>query len=143
MTTATTTTNEEIVGAFIDRLFSQGDLTAVDDYLADDFVNHDPPYPGAPSDREGMRNAAVLFRAACPDWHSTAEQYVSEGDVVVERFTASGTHSGELFGVAPTGNTLNLAGINIFRIRDGRIVDRWGRLDDLGLQVQLGLVAQS
>jgi predicted ester cyclase len=66
---------------------------------------------------------------------------VGEGDIVVELFTASGTHSGsEIMGVAATGRTVTLPGINIFRIRDGRIVERWGRLDDLGLLRQLGLV---
>jgi predicted ester cyclase len=58
---------------------------------------------------------------------------------VVERFTASGTHQGELMGVTGTGETITLHGINIFRIADGKIVERWGQLDQLGLLHQLGL----
>jgi steroid delta-isomerase-like uncharacterized protein len=143
-TTSTSTTtaaaNAAVVGEFIDRVFTQGDLSAVDDLLTDDFVNHDPPFPGAPLDREGFRIAGDVFRKACPDWHSDVERYVCDGDMVVEQFAASGTHRGELMGVAPTGNTLTLKGINIFRVRDGRIVERWGRLDELGLRTQLGLV---
>jgi predicted ester cyclase len=72
-------------------------------------------------------------------WHSELEQLVAEGDIVVERFTASGTHRGELMGAQPTGKTINLAGINIFRIDGDKIVERWGRLDELGLLRQLGL----
>jgi predicted ester cyclase len=83
----------------------------------------------------------VMFRAALPDWHSDLDQLVQEDDIVVERFTASGTHTGaELMGVPATGRTIVLAGINVFRIADGRIVERWGRLDELGLLRQLGLV---
>ena len=64
---------------------------------------------------------------------------VAEGDIVVERFTASGTHRGPLYGAEPTGNTICLRGINIFRVENGKIVERWGRLDELGLLRQLGL----
>ncbi len=132
--------NKTLVTDFIGALFTKGDPRAVDDYLSDDFVNNDPPF-GASADREGMRAAGAMFRAVCPDWHSDLELLVAEGDIVVERFTASGTHTGvDLMGVAASGRTIALAGINIFRVRDGRIVERWGRLDDLGLLHQLGLV---
>ncbi|MFI6151573.1 ester cyclase [Kitasatospora sp. NPDC051170] len=133
--------NKSTVTAFIDALFGKGDLGAVDEYLAEDFVNHDPPFGGS-ADREGMRRAGALFRAACPDWHSDQDLVVGEGDLVVEHFTASGTHRGELLGVAPSGRPLTLPGINIFRLRDGRIVERWGRLDELGLLRQLGLAQE-
>ncbi len=110
--------NKNIVTSFIDALFTKGDLGAVDEYLAGDYVDHDPPM-GFPASREGMRAAAAAFRAAFPDWHSDIGFYVEEGDLVVENFR-----------------------INIWRIRDGLIVERWGRLDDLGLLRQLGLVPQ-
>lgn len=131
--------NKTIVREFIDGLFTKGDLGAVDLYLAEDFVNHDPPF-GATSDREGMRGAAAMFRAAFPDWHSNVGLLIGEGDLVVEQFTASGTQQGEIMGVPATGRTVTLRGIQIFRLRDGRIVERWGRLDDLGVLSQLGLV---
>ncbi len=131
--------NKSVVSEFIEALFSKGDLAAVDRYLAPEFVNHDPPL-GISADREGMRAAGALMRAAFPDWQSDQHLVVGEGDIVVEHFTASGTHRGEVMGVAPTGNTLALKGINIFRVRDGRIVERWGRLDDLGFLAQLGVV---
>jgi steroid delta-isomerase-like uncharacterized protein len=132
--------NKTVVRRFIDALFTDGDLGAIEEYLADDFVNHDPPL-GLPPDAEGMRTAGAMFRAAFPDWHSDLHAMVAEGDIVVERFTASGTHRGELLGAAPTGKVVELRGINIFRLRDGRISERWGRLDELGLLQQLGLAA--
>lgn len=130
--------NKTIVRSLIDRLFTEGDLDAVDIYLASDFVMHDPPL-GVSPDREGMRTAADMIRKAFPDWHSDLHLLVGEDDFVAERFTASGTHQGELLGAAPTGNTVSLKGINIFRLRNGRVVEWWSRLDELGLSRQLGL----
>jgi steroid delta-isomerase-like uncharacterized protein len=135
----TTEDNKSIAREFIDALFTKGDLGAVDRLLSDDFINHDPPF-GAPAGREGMRAAATSFRSACPDWHTDCPFLVGEGDLVVEPFTASGSHMGELMGVVGQGQKLTLMGINIFRVNNGQIVERWGRLDELGLFRQLGLV---
>jgi steroid delta-isomerase-like uncharacterized protein len=131
--------NKKVVTQFIDGLFSRGDLSAVDTYLAESFVNHDPPV-GASADREGMRAAGAMFRTAFPDWHSDLHLLIAEGDLVAEHFTARGTQVGEIMGVGPTGREVCLRGINIFRVRDGLIIERWGRLDDLGFLQQLGLV---
>jgi steroid delta-isomerase-like uncharacterized protein len=132
--------NKATVTEFIQALFTKGDLEAVDRYLSEAFVNHDPVLGGG-SDRDAFRDMAAMVRTGFPDWHSDAHLLVGEGDVVVEHFTASGTHRGELFGAAPTGKTVSLHGINIWRVRDGRITERWGRLDDLGFLGQLGLSA--
>ena len=134
--------NKRIVDEFITALFSDGDLTAVDRYLDPGFVNHDPPFPGAPDGPEGMRRAGEIFRRAFPDWRSDLQQLIAEGDLVAENFRAHGTHSGPLMGETPTGREIVLRGVNIFRIADGRIVERWGRLDHLGLLQQLGLAPQ-
>jgi steroid delta-isomerase-like uncharacterized protein len=138
----TTEDNKSIAREFIDALFTKGDLGAIDRLLSTDFINHDPPF-GAPAGREGMRAAATIFRSACPDWHTDCPFLVAEGELVVEPFTASGTHTGELMGVVGQGQELTLTGINIFRVRNGQIVERWGRLDELGLLRQLGLVPQA
>jgi steroid delta-isomerase-like uncharacterized protein len=136
------TNNKELVETFIQELFTKGDLDATERYLDPKFVNHDPPFPGASSGPDGMRMAAESFRQALPDWHSDVEQLIAEDDVVVERFTASGTHTGtSLMGVPASGKTITLAGINIFRVSAGRIVERWGRLDEVGLLRQLGMIS--
>ncbi len=137
---STTESNKTVVKDFIDGLFTKGDLGAVDTHLAEDFINHDPPF-GVTPDREGMRDAGKMMRAAFPDWHSDLHALIAEGDVVVERFTAGGTQRGEVMGVPPTGKTVSLPGINIWRLRDGLIVERWGRLDDLGFLRQLGVAS--
>jgi steroid delta-isomerase-like uncharacterized protein len=132
-------TNKALVTEFIDALFTRGELDAVDRYLAPGFVNHDP-FPGFAADREGLRQTAQAFRQAFPDWHSQLQALIAEEDLVSERFTARGTHQGEIMGVAPTGREVTLAGINIFRVQDGKLVERWGRTDDLGFLQQLGIV---
>jgi steroid delta-isomerase-like uncharacterized protein len=130
---------KQLVEDFIQALFTDGDLEAVDRYLDPAFVNHDPPFPGAPEGPEGMRQAAAMYRQALPDWHSEVDQLVAEDNIVVERFTASGTHHGDLMGVPGTGQTIVLRGINVFRVTGDKIVERWGQLDELGLLRQLGL----
>jgi steroid delta-isomerase-like uncharacterized protein len=135
----TSTRNKQIVEEFITALFTDRDLTAVDRYLDPDFVNHDPPLPGAPDGPDGMRQAAELFRQAFPDWRSDVQHMIAEGDLVAEHFVAHGTHRSSVMGETPTGHHVVLRGVNIFRIADGKIVERWGRLDDLGLLQQLGL----
>src|SRR6188472_3779010 len=88
----TTTNSKQIVREFISALFSKGDLMAVDRYLDPDFINHDPPLPGAPDGPEGMREAAEVFRQAFPDWRSDPQHMIAEGDLVAEHFVAHGTH---------------------------------------------------
>lgn len=140
MTTDQLAAHKELVASFIQGLFTRGDMDAIDRYLDPGFINHDPPFPGSPTGREGMRQAAAMFREALPDWHSDVEQLVAEDELVVERFTASGTHRGSLMGVPPTGEVLALKGMQMFRIQDNKIIERWGRLDEMGLMRQLGLV---
>jgi steroid delta-isomerase-like uncharacterized protein len=139
-----TTPNKQLVEDFIQALFTKGDLDAVDRYLDPALVNHDSPFPGAPDGPEGFRYAGAQIRAALPDWHSDVHELVEEGDLVVERFTASGTHTGEpLLGVPASGRSVTLPGINIFRVRNGKIVERWGQLDSLGMLRQLGVIPES
>jgi steroid delta-isomerase-like uncharacterized protein len=135
----TSTTNKQIVEEFITALFTDGDLTAVDRYLDPEFINHDPPLPGATNGPDGMRQAAELFRRAFPDWRSDIQHMIAEGDLVAEHFVAHGIHRSSVMGESATGHDVVLRGVNIFRIADGKIVERWGRLDDLGLLQQLGL----
>ncbi len=130
--------NKAVVRKFIDALFTDGDLGATDLYLATGFVNHDPPV-GVGPDAEGMRAAGAMFRAAFPDWHSELHALVAEDDIVVERFTASGTHRGELMGVAPTDKHVELKGVNIFRSTTARSRSDGAASTSSGCFRQLGL----
>jgi predicted ester cyclase len=135
----TSTTNKQIVKEFIAALFTDGDLTAIDRYVDPGFINHDPPLPGSSDGPDGMRKVAEIMRQAFPDWRSDVQHMIAEGDLVAEHFVAHGTHRGSVMGESPTGQDVVLRGVNIFRIANAKIVERWGRLDDLGLMQQLGL----
>ena len=134
-----TTDNKAIVKEFIDRLFTEGDVSVLDELAAPEYVDHHPPFGGART-LDGWRATATMIRDAFPDWHSDLHAPYAEGDIVVERFTASGTQRGDIFGLPSSETVCTLDGINIFRVRDGKIVERWGRVDELGLLRQLGVV---
>ena len=80
------------------------------------------------------------YRTAFPDLRLTIEAQVSEGDLVVTRWKASGTHQGELFGIAPTGKQATVTGISLTRVSGGKIAEDWTNWDTLGLLQQLGAV---
>ena len=119
-----TMTNKQIVRRFSDEVWGQGNLTAADEVLAVDLVEHNP-LPGQGAGREGHKQVVTLFRSAFPDLRVTTEDLVEDGDRVALRWKAEGTHRGELMGIAPTGRRVTLTGIEIVRISAGKIVERW------------------
>ena len=82
------------------------------------------------------------FRAAFPDLRVKNEDVIAEGDKVVARWTARGTHNGALMNIPPTGKQVTLKGIDVLRIEGGKIVERWGEFDALGMLHQLGVIGQ-
>ena len=89
----------------------------------------------------GPRQAIAVFRAAFPDVHFTIEDTLVDRDMVVIRWTVRGTHHGEFLGVAPTGKQVTFTGINIYRIANGQIVERWAEEDGVHLYQQLGILS--
>ena len=134
--------NKNTVTSFIDALFTKGDLGAVDEYLAEDFVDHDPPMGRSRRPGGHARRPRPCSGPPSPTGTATWTSSSTRATWWSRHFTASGTQQGEIFGVPASGRTVSLPGINIWRVRDGRIVERWGRLDELGLMRQLGLVPQ-
>jgi steroid delta-isomerase-like uncharacterized protein len=87
-----------------------------------------------------LKGAVQLFRTAFPDLHFTIEDEIAEGDTVVSRWTARGTHRGEFMGTPPTGRTIAVTGMDILHFVDGRIRENWAAFDALGLLQQLGAI---
>ncbi len=131
--------NKALMHRFVEAVQNQHNLALLDDLLAPTFVNHSAP-PGLPADREGVRQLFTLFRAAFPDGRMTIEQMVAEGDKVATRKTFQGTHQGEFLGIAPTGRQVAISLIDIVRLVDGKLVEHWNVVDNLGLLQQLGVV---
>ncbi len=133
--------NKQIVRQFYDAVWTGGRLADAGAWLADNLVDHNAmAFPDRAAGAAGLLQVVGMIRGALPDLQRTIEDQVCEGDTVVTRFTDSGTHRGDLLGIPPTGRTVSLAGINIERIRDGKICDIWHVEDLLGLMTQLGAV---
>lgn len=117
----------------------QGDLGIVDELVAEDYKNHNPIVPDAPPGPEGFKENVSALLTAFPDITWSIEDVIAEGDKVVFRAVGHGTHEGELMGIEPTGREVTLSGIVIFRIDDGRVVERWAQFDTMGMLSQLGV----
>ena len=89
---------------------------------------------------EGVKQFIAAPRRAFPDFQTTIDDILAQGDKVVVRFTARGTHRGKFQGVAPTGKQVTWAGINIYQITGGKIAETWQLGDALGLMQQLGAI---
>ena len=122
--------------AFVDEIQNQGHIERVDDFIAEDFVNHSAP-PGIPPTREGAEQIFRMIRSAFPDHDAKVVQLIGEGDLVATYKTFTGTHEGEFFGVAPTGRRATIHVMDFVRFRDGKITEHWGIFDVAGLMAQL------
>ncbi len=132
--------NKDLVRRFVEEIFNKSNLAALDQFVTADIADHKPPFPGLPPGIEGARQVFAAFHAAFPDARVTIEDMVAEGDRVVWRWTFSGTNQGSLMGMPPTGKPVTFTGIDIFRMADGKIAERWANEDDLGMMQQLGIV---
>lgn len=134
----TNESNKQIVRRFFE-LFNAGEINAMNQVYAEDVVDHDP-VPMQPEGLAGVRIVLNAFRAAFPDMTVTIEHLVADGDLVTSRQTARGTQQGELLGIPPTGKRVELKAFDMYRIRDGKIVEVWHLEDMLGLMMQLGAI---
>lgn len=140
MATTTTTDMATIARRWNEELFdARGRIEAAREFVAEDYIEHSGP-PWQPAGLEGVIWIANAFRTAFPDISSRVEDVIAAGDKVVVRFSAVGTHLGDFWGIPPTGKVGEITGIHIFRIADGKIAERWGNSDDLGMMRQLGVI---
>ena len=95
---------------------------------------------GIPPGIEGAKAAHQIMLDGCPDYHTVIEDMFAEGDKVAARITITGTHTGVLMSVPPTGRKLVFTGIYICRISNGKIVEHWGEEDAVSLLMQLGVL---
>ena len=131
--------NKALLRRSVEEVFSaQGDLDVADEIYAPNYVGHNPLDPEDVRGPEGAKEQARMYRSAFPDVRLNIEEQVAEGDRVVTRWIGSGTHQGEMMGIAPTGNQIRVDGITISRIQDGKVVEDWELFNALGLMQQLG-----
>ena len=136
--------NKEKARRLLEEGFGQGKVEVVDEVLDPDFVCYDPnSEAGEVRGADTIKQEIEWFRSAVPDLTYTIEDQISEGDKVVTCYTARGTHQGEFFGVAGTGNRIEMSGIQIDRFEEGgKMVEEWPECDLLGAMRQMGAVSQ-
>lgn len=132
--------NKVTVRSLIEEAFNKGNLSAIDDLIADAYVNY---VAGTEvRGREGMKEFVTTYRTALPDYHCVIEDQIAEGDKVVTRWTFRGTHDRELMGIPPTGKRVSVSGVVIDRLANGRLVETWLQADMLGMLQQLGVIPE-
>jgi predicted ester cyclase len=135
--------NKALVRRYIEEAFNKGNMAIVDELIAAEYKVHPSP-PDRKAGIEGEREFVRMVRAEWPDLRLTVEDQLAEGDKVVTRWTARGTHTRPVttqYGsMGPTNKQVTITGINIDRIAGGKVVESWGNSDQLGLLQQLGAI---
>ena len=136
--------NKEKMRRFLEEGFGQGKTEVVDELLHSDFVCYDPnSETGEIRGADTVKGEIEYFHSAVPDLSWRVEDQIVEGDTVVSRWKASGTHQGEFFGVAGTGNRIEMTGINIDRFDEsGKLIEEWPEYDLLGAMKQIGAIPE-
>jgi steroid delta-isomerase-like uncharacterized protein len=129
--------------AIVRRWFAEtdkGNVAIVDELCHPDYIDHSPPLPGMPRGNAGVRRANEVLGAAFPDTVHIIDDQVAEGDKVVTRLRGRGTFTGEFLGIPPNGKVVEITGISIHRLADGKLVEHWANADLLSLMQQLGAI---
>jgi steroid delta-isomerase-like uncharacterized protein len=133
--------NKAIARRTFEEVYSGRNPDAADELYSPDFVDRDPAAPPEMTrGPEGVKQQAAMYKAAFPDLEMTVEDQLAEGDKAVTRWTARGTHEGELMGVPASGTRVTVTGITISRISDGKVEEEWTNWDGLGLMQQIGAI---
>ena len=130
--------NKRFMQRFVEETINKKNLDAIDELVAEDFTEH-LPFPGQGPGREGLKYVISAFLTAFPDIHWALEEQIAEAEKVVSRFTMTGTHQGEFLGIPATGKSVNVWGVVIDVVRDGKFSESRIIMDTLGLMQQLGV----
>ena len=130
--------NKELLRKAVEEVWNKGNFDNMKEMVSDDFVIH---FPG--EEIRGLENIKTFYtelRKAFPDIRFTIVDQIAEENKVVTRWTGAGTHKGEFKGIPPTGQKVKISAIDIDRISDGKFVECWSNMDELGLMQQLGVM---
>ena len=132
-----TQSNKAIVQRIYADGWNKGNEAAIDEILASD-LKHEPFFPDWPTGAASFKRLVRLWRTAFPDLHEEVVEMIAEGDQVASRIRISGTHRGEFYGLGGAGRSFSIYGGEMFRLRDGKVVEYAYSEDVLGLFTQLG-----
>ena len=131
--------NETTMRRFVEQVINNGYFPVLDEVIHPNYVYRSPDQ--VLQGPEALRDLFTAYRSAFPDLHIEIEEVVSAGNKTVISFTLSGTHEGDLMGIAATGRQVKVSGMTLSRFEDGKIVEEWEILDQLTLFQQLGIVS--
>ena len=129
--------NKTLIRRIADEAISKGNFGVLDETLGPDYVYREPTV-GEKKGKNGLRELITMYRTAFPDLKMTVEEQAAEGDKVFTRWTATGTHRGELMGVPPSGKQCRVQGMVVSRIVNGKVVEDREIYDTLGMLRQIG-----
>ena len=132
------TGNKEIVRRALED--SWQDPGVFDELISSDYVGHDPALPEPIRGPQGAKDNFKQYSDAFEGAQITVVDQIAEGDAVATRWQGRGRHTGELMGVPPTGKEVIVEGLNLTRLRDGKIVEEWSNWDTLGMLQQVGAI---
>jgi steroid delta-isomerase-like uncharacterized protein len=134
--------NKAVIRRYIEVGWSTGDMSAVAEAVAPEYRRHQPNMVMPVESEKELEQLIEMYRAGIPDLDIKVQHIVAEGDWVVTRALCTGTHTGELAGIPPTGKSLAVTASDIFQMADGKVVESWHNLDDLGLLQQIGIIPE-
>lgn len=132
--------NKELVHTTFQEIWNGRNLDIIKERLSRDYVGHSVREIQGP---QGAKGFAAAILDAFPDYRYTVEDEICEGDKVVHRWIAKGTHEGEFQGLPPSGKQVTISGISVYRVANGKLVEGWTTADMLGLLQQIGAVPSS
>jgi steroid delta-isomerase-like uncharacterized protein len=133
--------NKQLVRRYQD-IYNRNDLDELTQVLADDLLTP-RIMAGVPSGLEGAKAAHRIMLKGFPDFQTTIEDLIAEGDKVAARISMRGTHTGDFVGIPPTGKRVEFTGMYVVRIENGKIAEHWGEEDSISLLAQLGVRPQA
>ena len=132
--------NKTICRQMVEDVFNKGNVNMVDEYLVENFVEHEVLPPGIPGGREGVKLLISMMHSAFPDFKATINDLVEEGDKIVCRMSWTGTHKGDFMGIPATGKKVSFGVIDMMQMEGGKFTEHWGLMDMAGLMQQLGVM---
>jgi steroid delta-isomerase-like uncharacterized protein len=129
--------NKDFIQAYTEDFWNKQNITAFEKYFTADFIVHDA---NGDQNFEQYKGLCKAYFTAFPDLHITTDDLVAEGNKVAKVWSTTCTHKGELMGIPATGNKIVVKGIEVFKIEDGKILELWASMDNLGMMQQLGAI---
>lgn len=128
---------KEVARRYVEVVWNEGDIDEMDAVLTDHQIYHDPTGDGEEPLSE-FKQFIHGYHEAFPDLHLNVDRYIAEDDIVAFWGWVEGTHEGPFMGIDPTGNSIEIMGINVVRVENGKIAERWANFDIFGLLQQIG-----